>query len=183
MNVDPLSSSLYFSASALASKESQKNQDKSKIEKSRKTSFSSMLDKSREMEELAGAGLPVEIAGLSVEEAVVYLKDAVDAAADKLNDNLSSENFAEFRKSVSQFLRYVQKNNYEVTKIKRFGKRRVKGVFFEETAPRDPYFQVHVIDTKLDELASMLLQSHADKLAFLSKVDEIKGLLVDFLAV
>jgi uncharacterized protein YaaR (DUF327 family) len=55
--------------------------------------------------------------------------------------------------------------------------------FFEETRPRDPYFQVHVIDTKLDELAAMLLQNHADKITMMGKVDEIKGLLVNFLAV
>lgn len=183
MNVDPLSSSLYFSAVANASREAQKNQDKNKVEKTRRTSFSSMVDKTKEMAELADAGLPIEIAGLSVEDAVVYLKDAVDSAADRLNDDLSAESFAGFRKAVSHFLKYVQKNNYEVTKIKRFGKRTVKGVFFEETRPRDPYFQVHVIDAKLDELAAMLLQNHADKITMMGKVDEIKGLLVNFLAV
>ncbi len=180
--IDPLSASLYFSAAATASRDAQKNAGKEKIQKQGKSRFSSLLEKNQEIDNLVNAGLPPEIAGLSVEDAVVYLKDALDSAADKLTDFASEENFCEFRRTVSQFLRYVQKNNYEVSKIKRFGKRHVKGVFFEETRPRDPYFQIHVIDTKLDELAAMVLQNHGEKLALLTKVDEIKGLIVDFLA-
>lgn len=181
--LDSLNSSLYFSAAATASKESQKSQDKEKITKSKKSAFNSMVEKSQEMESLASAGLPPEIAGLEIEEAVNYLKDAVDLAAEKLEENMSSENFKEFRKSVSQFIKYVQKNNYEIKTRKRFGERHVKTVFFEERQKKDPYVQIHIIDQELDKLASMLLQKHADKIQFMSKVDEIKGLLVDFLAV
>ena len=52
MNVDPLSSSLYFSAVANASREAQKNQDKNKVEKTRRASFSSMVDKTKEMADI-----------------------------------------------------------------------------------------------------------------------------------
>ena len=110
-SMDVLNSSLYFSSVANASREAQKNQDKQKVDKTKKTAFSSMMQKSQEIQELASEGFPVEIAGMSVEEAVVFLKDAVDSSADKLNDFVSAENFAEFRKSVSSFLKYVEKNN------------------------------------------------------------------------
>ena len=96
---------------------------------------------------------------------------------------MSSENFQKFRKSVGQFLKYVQKNNYEIKTKKRFGERHIKTVFFEEKRKKDPYVQIHVIDQELDKLAAMLMQKHGDKIQFMSKVDEIKGLLVDFLAV
>lgn len=182
-SIDSLNSSLFFSAAAAASREAQKNQDKSKLSKTKKTAFSSMVEKSQEMESLASAGLPVEIAGLSVEDAVNFLKDAVDIAAEKLEENMSSENFQKFRKSVAQFLKYVQKNNYEIKTKKRFGERHIKTVFFEEKRKKDPYVQIHVIDQELDKLAAMLMQKHGDKIQFMSKVDEIKGLLVDFLAV
>ena len=56
-------------------------------------------------------------------------------------------------------------------------------MYFEEVRPKDPYYQIHVINTELDKLATMVLQNHSDKLALMSKVDEIKGLVVDFLAV
>ena len=59
----------------------------------------------------------------------------------------------------------------------------VKGVFFSEKREIDPFYQVRVIDTKLDELANMILQNYGDKISMLSKVNEIKGLIVDFMAV
>lgn len=178
--IDSLNSSLYFAASAAAQKS--KDKDKLKTEKSKKSAFSSMVEKSQEMDSLASAGLPVELAGMEPEEAVNFLKDAVDIAADKLSEDMNAENFAGFRKSVSQFLKYIERNNFEVTKKKRFGTSHKKSVFFEESRPRDPYFQVHVVDTKLNELAAMVLQNHTDKLRMMSKVDEIKGLIVDFFA-
>ena len=71
----------------------------------------------------------------------------------------------------------------EIKTKKRFGERHIKTVFFEEKRKKDPYVQIHVIDQELDKLAAMLMQKHGDKIQFMSKVDEIKGLLVDFLAV
>lgn len=179
--IDSLNSSLYFAAASAASQKS-KEKDKLKTDKAKKSSFTSMMEKSQELDSLASAGLPVELAGMTTEEAVVFLKDAVDMAADKLSENMTAENFAGFRKSVGQFLKYIEKNNFEVTKKKRFGSSHVKSVFFEETRPRDPLFQVRVVDQKLNELAVMVMQNHSDKLRMLSKVDEIKGLLVDFFA-
>ncbi|MDE5897826.1 MAG: YaaR family protein [Treponemataceae bacterium] len=182
-SVDPLSASLYFSAAASASKEASKGQGKEKADKARRASFSSLIQKSHELEELASSGLPPEIAGLSTEDAVVFLKDAVDIAGDALVQQMDGAAFAEFRKAVGQFLRYIEKNNYEVSKIKRFGMTRNKrGPFFAETRPRDPYVQVRVVDRKLDEIATMILQNQADRFKLLSRVDEIKGLLVDFFA-
>ena len=179
---DVLNSSLYFSAASAASLKAQKEQSKLKSEKAKKSSFENIMKKEEELVELANAGLPVEIAGLSLEEAVVYLKDAVDMAADKLSDSANEKNITTFRKAVGQFIKYIEKNNYEIKSRKRLGVSHRKSVYFEEKRPVDPLFQVRVIDKKLDELALMVLQNHADKLNLLSKIEEIKGLLVDFLA-
>ena len=85
------------------------------------------------------------------------------------------------RKLVKDFL---VKNNFEVINHKRPRKQiMVKGVFFSEKREIDPFYQVRVIDTKLDELANMILQNYGDKISMLSKVNEIKGLIVDFMAV
>ena len=179
---DVLNSSLYFSAASAASQKAQKEQSKLKSEKAKKSSFENIMKKEEELVELANAGLPVEIAGLSLEEAVVYLKDAVDMAADKLSDSANEKNIATFRKAVGQFIKYIEKNNYEIKSRKRLGVSHRNSVYFEEKRPVDPLFQVRVIDKKLDELALMVLQNHADKLNLLSKIEEIKGLLVDFMA-
>ena len=180
--IDPLSSALYFSAATNASKEATKGQSNKKVDKTNKTSFTSLVKKNQEIEELISSGLPSEIAGFSVEDAVVFLKDAVDSAADKLSTDFNSENFAEFRKSVSQFVKYITKNNFEINKTKRFGMTKKSSVYFSEKRPKDPYVQIRVVDEKLNELATMVLQNYSDKIQMLSKVDEIKGLLVDFFA-
>lgn len=179
---DVLNSSLYFSAASAASQKAQKEQNKLKSEKTKKSSFSNIMKKEEEIFDLANSGLPVEIAGFSVEEAINYLKDAVDLAADALANSANENNVAAFRKSVGQFIKYIEKNNYEIETRKRLGVSHRKSVYFEEKRPVDPLFRIRVIDKKLDELALMVLQKHADKLKLLSKIEEIKGLLVDFLA-
>ncbi len=183
--LDPVGASLYFSAASAASKETEKKRDRERLSRAgaKGASFASLLEKSQEIEALVSEGLPAEIAGLSAEEAVVFLKDAVDAAADSLVSRMDADSFSGFRRSVSQFMKYVAMHNYEVSKIKRFGLSRKKGgPFFADTRPRDPYVQIQVVDEKLDRLAAMLLQNHADKLKLLAQVDEIKGLLIDFFA-
>lgn len=179
---DVLNSSLYFSAASAASRQAQKEQSKLKSEKTKKSSFASIMKKEEELVELANAGLPAEIAGLSVEEAVNYLKDAVDTAAEELSGAANEKNVAVFRKAVGQFIKYIEKNNYEIRNRKRLGVSHKKSVYFEEKRPVDPLFNVRIVDKKLDELALMVLQNHADKLNLLVKIEEIKGLLVDFLA-
>lgn len=180
--IDPVNPSLYFSAASQVSKETVKQQPKEKAPTGKKLSFAAMLQKSQELDELAAAGLPQEIAGLSAEETVVFLKDAIDIAGDKMLDDMTAESFAAFKKSVGQFMRYVAKNNYEVVKTKRLGFVKKKGVYFSERRARDPLVQVREVDGKLAELATMILQNHADKIRMLSKINEIKGLLVDFFA-
>ncbi len=182
--IDPLNSSLYFTAAANASKEAQKEQDKLKTAKTKKSPFTSMLEKQQEIEDLASQGLPPEIAGMDEEEAVIFLKDALDIAADKLEEKQTAENFREFRKTVSQFFKYIEKNNFEVTKKKRLRSRMTvkKSVYNTVKRMPDPYCQIKIVNQRLDEMASMILQNHADKISMLNKIGEIKGLIVDFFA-
>ena len=101
------------------------------------------------------------------------MKDAADLAADKLKECQMPENFADYRKKVSLFMRYVVKNNFTIEQHAR--------------APRkgrkvQPQTQVVVINQKLDELARWLLTGHSETLLMLKKIDEISGLLVDLMA-
>lgn len=147
-----------------------------------------MVDDEKELQALEAAGLPKELAGLDSDEAIVILKDAIDSSGDMLEENFTAESFATFKKSVSQFLKYMEHTNYSVTKSKRSGKSArehiYKGAspFFSERRKPPPYAMVEIVNKRLDEIASMVLQNHSDKLMLLAKVDEIKGLIVDFLA-
>ena len=79
------SQSLYFAATQSASQ--QASAQAQKAEKTKKTSFFSALKRTQEETEIISDGLPIEIAGMSEEEAIVFLKDAMDIAADALKSN------------------------------------------------------------------------------------------------
>lgn len=177
--IDALNSGLYFSAAQAAAAESaaqaKKQEKAAKAAKTKKSVFASALEKSQAEHQLKLEGMPPEIAGMSVEEAVVFLKDAADIAADKLKASPLSENFADYRKKVSQFMRYVVKHAYGTEQYARSGKNKMGRKLAPNTL-------VVVVDKKLDEIAQWLMHSHSDTLQMLAKVEEINGLLVDLMA-
>lgn len=169
--VDALNPGLYFAASQAASQAAAKEaQKKAKTEKTKKSLFASAFERSQAEHRLEEEGLPPEIAGMSTEAAVVFLKDAADIAADKLKNCQMPEQFADYRKKVGQFMRYIVKTNFRVEQHAR------------RTRRKNPQIQVVVINKKLDEMAQWMLHSHSDTLMMLAKIEEIKGLLVDLIS-
>lgn len=175
--VDPLSSSLYFSAISSVSKnttDKAKSAEKNKGVK--KSLFSNLVKDKKEELDFLSQGLPIEIYGMSQEEAVVFLKDNLDASGDALSSSASPESYANYKKAVSEFVRFVVKNNYEIHSFKRFGRNRRTG------KARDPAIQIEAINKNLDTLAYDMWYNHLDKLKLLEKVHEINGLIVDLIA-
>lgn len=177
--VDPINSqSLYFAAAAAASQEAARKEQTRKKEKtgqSIRPSFSNALKKSQEEQILASEGLPPEIAGMDEEQAVIFLKDAVDIAGDKLKTSQGLEALEDYRKKIKQFMQYITHNNFEVISVKLRG-------FNRKGQPINPRVQIKVINEKLDKLTSDMLYNHSDNLKLLSRVEEINGLIVDLLA-
>jgi len=168
--------SLYFAAVHSAAAEQMRAKKKESVKKTGKSAFATALQRSHDEKELIEAGLPKEIVGMDSEEAVIFLKDAADIAADRLKARQTPENFSEYRKSVTQFMRYIVKYNFKRTQKKHFRpnpKRMLK---------LNDYVQITVINTKLDEMARWLISSHHDTLKMLARIDEISGLLVDLMA-
>jgi uncharacterized protein YaaR (DUF327 family) len=174
--VDPVSQGLFFAAAQSVSAQSaaQANQ-KEKTSKTKRASFANALKKSEEEKILAEEGLPPEIAGMSTDDAIVFLKDEADIAGDKLKADMSPTNFILYRQKISQFMKYIVKNTYEIQKHKRPGINR-KG------RPFDPQVQVLVVNKKLEEIADCFMHDHRDNIKMLAKVEEITGLLVDLMA-
>lgn len=166
--------SLYFAAAQSASQQAakQKSAEKSIFSK---LSFADSLKKSREEAQLISEGFPIEIAGMDVESAIVFLKDEADLASDKLKENQSAENIENYRKKIGQFLKYVEKNNFEVIEKRRFAKNR-------RGRTLAPYVQIQVINQKLNNLASDMLYNHSKNLNLLARIEEINGLIVDLIA-
>jgi hypothetical protein len=183
-SIDSLSNGLYYNATQAAASQAAaqaQTQNARKAEKDKavkKTLFSSMLNKSQEENALATQGLPPEIAGLSQEEALVWLKDRLDEAGDALSQNSTIQQYDNYKKAVSQFIKYMVKNNFTVEAPPRFV--RVKG---SVKSKKEKMELVQAIDKKLEQLNHDIWYNHLDKLKLLEKIHEINGLVVDLTAV
>ena len=111
------------------------------------------------------------------EEAQAELMDAVHSAGNDLRDRPFTEEILRYEKAVRDFIHYVVENGFEMQKVQGLKKKvLVRGeTRWKETV----YHQIQVIDQKLEELAAAILSGQTDQLKRVSKIDEIKGLLVD----
>jgi hypothetical protein len=178
-SIDPTSNGLYYNATQAAANQAaaQAMAQKAEKEKSvKKTNFSSMVEKRAAENLLASQGLPPEIAGLSQEDALVWLKDQLDMAGDALSENADGQNLDKYKKAVSQFIKFMQKNNFVLEEHKRFGRSRTG-------KKKDPAILIQTIDKKLEQLNYEIWYNHLDKLKLLEKIHEINGLVVDLTAV
>ena len=142
--------------------EAKKTKDREGLRGIRKTFFSELL-------ESAAAG---ELGPLREfvpsEEALAKLMDAVHSAGSDLADRPFTEEILQFKKAVRNFVHYVVENSYAIerSQTRRRGKIKIN-------------VQIQVIDRELEELAAAVLSGQATQLERVSKIDEIKGLLVD----
>ena len=130
----------------------------------RKTFFSDMLESSvRESGELG----PIMKLPPS-EEALTELMDAVHSAGSDLIDRPFHDEILQYKRAVRNFVNYILENSFAIERIqtRRRGKPKI-------------HIQIQVIDRKLEELAAAILSGQTQQLQRVSKLDEIKGLLVD----
>jgi len=102
------------------------------------------------------------------DEALTELMDAVHSTGSDLTDRPFHEEILRYKKAVRDFVHYVVDNAFDVEKspTRHRGKTKI-------------HVQVQIIDKKLEELAAAILSGQATQLERVSKIDEIKGLLVD----
>lgn len=193
--IDSLGSNYYYSGVQNASHETiKRNTEKKEINKttgSKRLSFEKLL-KGDEVEEpqFITEGLPPEIATMSIDDAAVYLADAVSMAGNNFSEEQSQENLEKFKTSVSQFIKFVVSNNFEVTKHPNPKKRRAQPpsrlfFFSDYTVPkatRPEKTSIEIINEKLDALARETLSNQSSNLKLLAQVNEIKGLIVDLMS-
>ncbi|MCL2804432.1 MAG: YaaR family protein [Treponema sp.] len=119
------------------------------------------------------------------EESVNLLMDEVRDAGDVLKNRPLPEEILRYKQAVRNFISYVVQNTYtlehEISSFKKFG----MGFKGQRRTPEAMQQQkntiIVVIDKKLEDLAAMLLTSQGAQLEILSRLEEIKGLLVDLL--
>ena len=194
--IDSLGANYYYSGVQNASHETiKRNTEKKEINKttgSKRLSFEKLL-KGDDVEEpqFIAEGLPPEIATMSIDDAAVYLADAVSMAGNAFSEEQTQENLEKFKTSVSQFIKFVVSNNFEVN-IKQKRQRPGKSgqpsrlfVFSDYTVPaqkKNPRYSIDIINEKLDALARETLSAQSNNLKLLAQVNEIKGLIVDLMS-
>lgn len=149
-------------------------QESKKSEKNQKSAFKSAFQKMQETTLLVSEGLPAEIAGMETQEAVNFLKDAMDSAGEELKSFQSAENMEKFRKKACQFMKYIVKTNYNFVRTRPQKRLRNGRVI-------NPLYQIEIIDKKLNQLASEMLFTHRQNLNLLARVEEIQGMILDLL--
>lgn len=194
--IDSLGANYYYSgvqnATNEAIKRNTKKEEIRKADKAKKLDFGKLL-KGDEVEEpqFIADGLPIEVRSMSIDDAAVYLADAVSLAGNDFSGEQTQENLEKFKTAVSQFIRFVIVNNFSVDIKKRKarpGKARQPSrlfVFSDYSMPPanpKPRVSIEVINEKLDALARETLSAQSNNLKLLAQVNEIKGLIVDLMS-
>ncbi len=89
----------------------------------------------------------------------------------KLGKHMDVRDMKHYRALIKEFMNEIVSRSHEFTRenfLDRKGRHRVYGM-------------VRLVDTKLDELAQELIKDEKDHLQILSKIDEIRGILLDIL--
>jgi len=119
------------------------------------------------------------------DEAVNQLMDEVRDAGDMLRNRPLPDEIMRYKQAVRNFLNYIVQNVYSKEYeegLPAFLKPGFKGRRgTPEAMEGKEYVKIQVIDKKLEELAVMLITSQARQLELTSRLEEIKGLLVDLL--
>ncbi|MCR5436794.1 MAG: DUF327 family protein [Treponema sp.] len=184
-DINPLNAASYYAGVQNASAGIPKKNEK--VESDKKIRFSQLFNASKteqEPSETTEINLPPQIRTMSLEEAAVFLKDAVDLAGNELSSNINNENIRNFKEKVQQFVYYVVIHNFQINSKKFKATEISHGSFSNYQLPphkKDPRTQVEAINQKLDELTKMTLQNQMNNLKILAQVDEIKGLIVDLI--
>lgn len=99
------------------------------------------------------------------------LLDELTALADTILGRIDISSFERYRGQLRELLTEAIKNAYVLS-----------SEYVTDMNGRQRVFAtINIIDTKLDDLAKDILHENSDKLDFLSRVDEIRGLIMDML--
>ena len=115
---------------------------------------------------------------MTIEQAKEFLIDSVYSEGELLKQNPVEENIRRFRKAITNFLKFVESQCYEVEGEIVNIRVKVGNVRVPKTKV---YSLIKVVDEKLDNLAADILFNQKDQIALAAKVNEISGLLVDIL--
>jgi uncharacterized protein YaaR (DUF327 family) len=172
-----------FNPAAYTHAEAQRTKDKRAIKTGAgpsRVSFSRLLEETGTLE-------VEDLSGLSPsEEALQVLLDDVHSAGDALKQKPLGEQIRGYKRAVRRFLHYVVENGFTLEShagVPNYLKPGFKGQRGSTEAREGKlFYNIQVVDEKLEQLAAGVLAGHIDQLELLSRLDEITGLLVDLVS-
>jgi uncharacterized protein len=177
--VEGTDTSFYMNPAAYAQVKEEK---KEKTSRAGKTDFSRLFDdlRGRTADEIGPLrDLPVS------EDTVNALMDEVRNTGDILRSRPFPEEIMRYKQAVRNFMNYVVKNSFALEHeegIPNFLRPGFSGRHGTPEAMKGKlYTKIKVIDRKLEDLASMLLASQSQQMELVSRLEEIRGLLVDLM--
>lgn len=191
--IDSLGTNYYYTGVQNAANEKiKKNKAKEEISKVHRSKFSDLLKAENEAgAEFKTKELPPEIAGMSLADAALYLKDAVDNAGNALSESITRENIDNFKNTVRQFISFVVENNFEINAKRKMRNGKIlmepsRTNFFSSYAlpphQSTPKVKIEILNEKLDALTRETLSTQFNNMKILAQIDEIKGLIVDLMS-
>ena len=109
----------------------------------------------------------IEEAGLS--ERLSVMMQEITMQGEKLGKHMDVRDMKHYRRLIQEFMNEIVNRSHKFSRenfLDRRGRHRVYGM-------------IKRVNVVLDELAGVLIKEEKDTLAILSKVDEIRGLLLD----
>ena len=104
-----------------------------------------------------------------LQEKLNSMMEQITVQGDKISKHMDIKDMKKYRELVKGFLNEVLSRSHELSREKfldRRGRHRVYGI-------------VRLVDKNLDDLAGELVKDEKDHLAIISKIDDIRGLLLD----
>jgi uncharacterized protein YaaR (DUF327 family) len=99
------------------------------------------------------------------------IRKKIDEQGERLSDKADIKEYEKYRSLIRDFIDEIVSNGYTFSKEDSYASR-----------GRHRYIAtVEVVNKKLDELGKEVMQEQADKLEILSKIDDIRGLLLDMM--
>ena len=107
-----------------------------------------------------------------LQEKLTNLMQDIDAQGKRIAEHMDIKDMKQYRSLVKDFLNEVVNRSHSFSRenfLDRRGRHRVYGM-------------VKLVDKNLDELAQQLVADEKDHLAIVTKIDDIRGLLLDISA-
>ena len=104
-----------------------------------------------------------------LQEKLNSMMEQITVQGDKISKHMDIKDMKKYRELVKGFLNEVVSRSHEFSRenfLDRCGRHRVYGI-------------VRLVDKNLDDLAGELVKDEKDHLAIISKIDDIRGLLLD----